>query len=592
MKTSKLFSIIVLALTLVVLSANVSAETGLGTAFTYQGRLIDANNPAEGLYDLQFKLYDAVTDGNKIGLDVNQPDVTVTDGYFTLSLDFGSDVFNGDDRWLEIGVRPGILDDPNNYTFLSPRQQITATPYALQTRGIFVNNAGNVGIGTSDPQVKLSLGAEYPPTLKKLALWDGVDDFYGFGVDWGRITIDTNNTEKMTIADTGNVGIGTTWPIYKLDVNGPVNLNSGISTGVGLLVNGSEALWYDGTYFSWGFGGKANYFADNVGIKTTIPAHPLSFADTFGDKISLWGQTPGGNCVGFGTQAAQLQIYTDGSHADVVFGYGKSDSLTETMRIKGTGNVGIGTTAPAGKLHVSGNGAYSYYGIAPSDSAYNMILQAPSPGTGMFGGIKFNNTGNSQDRVAYIGAINDNYANRKLSLVFGTDDGSSSAERMRLTDSGRLGIGTTAPAAKLHCVGNGAYSYFGEAPTGDAYNIIIEAPSSGAGMFGGIKFNNTGNTQDRVAYIGSINESAANRKSSLVFGTDDGTLSAERMRITGTGYVGIGTKTPARSLHVSDVMRLQPRTTSPSSPAEGDIYMDGTTHKLMVYDGTVWRACW
>jgi hypothetical protein len=58
------------------------------------------------------------------------------------------------------------------------------------------------------------------------------------------------------------------------------------------------------------------------------------------------------------------------------------------------------------------------------------------------------------------------------------------------------------------------------------------------------------------------------------------------------GGVGINMNNPQRSLHVSDVMRLQPRNTEPSDPAEGDIYMDATTHKLMVYDGTTWQACW
>ena len=58
------------------------------------------------------------------------------------------------------------------------------------------------------------------------------------------------------------------------------------------------------------------------------------------------------------------------------------------------------------------------------------------------------------------------------------------------------------------------------------------------------------------------------------------------------GSVGIGTYSPARALHVSDVMRLEPRATAPSSAAEGDMYMSSTTHKLMVYDGTTWQACW
>ncbi len=61
--------------------------------------------------------------------------------------------------------------------------------------------------------------------------------------------------------------------------------------------------------------------------------------------------------------------------------------------------------------------------------------------------------------------------------------------------------------------------------------------------------------------------------------------------VNDAGNVGIGTTSPARKLHVNDVMRLQPRSTAPSSPAEGDIYMDGTSHTLMLYDGTAWRVC-
>ncbi len=63
-----------------------------------------------------------------------------------------------------------------------------------------------------------------------------------------------------------NVGIGSYSPSFKLDVAGAVNLNSGISWGAALHCNGAQALWYDGTYFSWGYGGTYNYFADKVTI--------------------------------------------------------------------------------------------------------------------------------------------------------------------------------------------------------------------------------------------------------------------------------------------------------------------------------------
>src|SRR2546423_5319119 len=77
------------------------------TACTYQGKLTDAGAPANGLYDLKIQLYDAPTGGTPLGAQVKD-DVTVTQGIFTVTLDFGSNVFApGEGRFLEIAVRPG-----------------------------------------------------------------------------------------------------------------------------------------------------------------------------------------------------------------------------------------------------------------------------------------------------------------------------------------------------------------------------------------------------------------------------------------------------------------------------------------------------
>lgn len=105
------------------------------SVFTFQGRLLDNNVAADGIYDFQFKLFDSAHEvySKQQGGDVNTPDVDVIDGYFTVELDFGSDVFTGEARWLEIGVRPGNSNDA--YATLRPRQQLTAVPYALRTRG-------------------------------------------------------------------------------------------------------------------------------------------------------------------------------------------------------------------------------------------------------------------------------------------------------------------------------------------------------------------------------------------------------------------------------------------------------------------------
>ena len=101
------------------------------TAFTYQGRLTDSAMQSNGSYDLSFALYDAATGGNQIGAALTRGNVTVANGIFTVSLDFGANAFSGADRFLEIAVkrrRMRILQK------LTPRQQVTSTPYAIRAQ--------------------------------------------------------------------------------------------------------------------------------------------------------------------------------------------------------------------------------------------------------------------------------------------------------------------------------------------------------------------------------------------------------------------------------------------------------------------------
>ncbi len=100
------------------------------TTFTYQGHLLDHGAPANGNYDLQFTLRDALTAGNQVGSALSAAPVGVTNGLFTVALDFGAGAFPGTDRWLELGVRTN--GSAVAHTLLSPRQAVTTTPYALR----------------------------------------------------------------------------------------------------------------------------------------------------------------------------------------------------------------------------------------------------------------------------------------------------------------------------------------------------------------------------------------------------------------------------------------------------------------------------
>ncbi len=199
MKVRKTFLNMCISLIVLICSVMLFAAP-MGTAFTYQGRLLDDNVAADGVYDFQFKLYDDPNTlaGTQIGSTLMTDEVDVLDGYFIAKLDFGSSVFSGDARWLEVAVRPGASTDPNDYVALSPLQPISPTPYAMYADGSDWNNLANMPAGFAD----------------------GIDNDGGSDLDW---TISGNN---MYSAVSGNVGVGTETPSEKLEVNGNIKANN------------------------------------------------------------------------------------------------------------------------------------------------------------------------------------------------------------------------------------------------------------------------------------------------------------------------------------------------------------------------------
>jgi hypothetical protein len=104
MKT-KLTHHLMATLLCVAFTAPLHAQT---SAFTYQGRLTENGTPATGIYDLQFTIYDAANAGSVIGNPLTNSTVAVSNGLFTVTLDFGAGVFDGSDRRRQIGVRTNL----------------------------------------------------------------------------------------------------------------------------------------------------------------------------------------------------------------------------------------------------------------------------------------------------------------------------------------------------------------------------------------------------------------------------------------------------------------------------------------------------
>jgi hypothetical protein len=107
------------------------------TAFVYQGQLSSNSVPANGLFDIRFRLVDANT--NAVASPLTNAPTGVTNGLFTATLNFGGAPFDGNNRWLELAVRD--FGNTNAYTVLAPPQPITSTPYAI--RSLTAVNASN-----------------------------------------------------------------------------------------------------------------------------------------------------------------------------------------------------------------------------------------------------------------------------------------------------------------------------------------------------------------------------------------------------------------------------------------------------------------
>ena len=206
------FSHLVMALIVaLILSGSALAQA---TAFTYQGKLTDAGNPANGGYLVQFKLYDAAAGGTQIGSTISDVAVTVTNGVFNTSLDFGAPAFPGADRFLEISVKK-LPADP--YTILSPRQQISSSPYSIRTLSaaqadvaLDSNKLGGVAAG------QYVLTGDVRLTNDRNPLPNSAN--YIQNTTTQQTTTNFNIDGNGVVG--GNIGIGTATPRATLDVAG------------------------------------------------------------------------------------------------------------------------------------------------------------------------------------------------------------------------------------------------------------------------------------------------------------------------------------------------------------------------------------
>ena len=117
------------ALSVMMLSHTTLRAAALETGFSYQGRLFDNGVEANGLYEIEFTLRDAATGGNRVGTAVSKAPVLVTNGIFQVTIDFGTNVWDGTKLCLDVGVRTNGAT--NAHFLLTPSQLVQPVPYAI-----------------------------------------------------------------------------------------------------------------------------------------------------------------------------------------------------------------------------------------------------------------------------------------------------------------------------------------------------------------------------------------------------------------------------------------------------------------------------
>ena len=270
------------------LMAATALAVPLGTSFSYQGKLQKDAAPYTGTADMLFRLYDDVGAGAQVGADVTLAGVTVTDGLFTVDLDFGN-VFDGSALWLEVQVlTPGEAD----YTALSPRQLLSAAPYALHALSAPSGGGGASQWVSNGPDLTYSgggvgiLGGSSPFASGRGVFIEGGSTL---GILFAYDYTNAHTLPLILNSPGGNVGVGTTAPGARLDV----------VTNSGMGVHGTTK----GNLFSSLNAAVVGSGLTGTGISgtTSIGVYGASTDDrgVYGVSQTNWGVS--GDCTSAGT---------------------------------------------------------------------------------------------------------------------------------------------------------------------------------------------------------------------------------------------------------------------------------------------------
>ncbi|QQS44664.1 hypothetical protein IPM65_03645 [Candidatus Roizmanbacteria bacterium] len=524
---SRLLTVIILAvffIGFIFLSIQtVSAAPGIRQTINFQGKLVDDEglNVADSTYSIIFTLYDASSGGSQLWQETRS--VATSDGIFREELGTSTSLssvdFNSDSIYL--GIKVGADAE------MTPRVRFTATPYAFQAQNVpwsglqdaAANLAVSMGSYTSAFTYGNSTGANDLFKLADTSSNSGTGKLLSIQTASGSSVkpfhVSSAGVEAILVDASGNIGIGTTNPSRKLDINGTVRMR-------GQLYDYNDSVGTPGQVLSTTATGVEWIDASGVGTDDQTLAEVYAEA---------------GNSVQLTAGSGDIRFYR-GTNTEMLF-------LDES-----SGNVGVGTTNPSiGKLQVSGN-IYSAGTMQVVNSSNNGLTNRGfvlSPAD-YNGESTFTAWGNSGGTTVF-GARNTGSGNITAQLSFEPGAGivristgtTSPSERMRINASGDVGIGTTNPGYKLDVNGdiriaNGSELYsYGSATLGDRSYTTPSYVTSGQTFTASIQA-----LDDAVEGVISGSGGVWSRDSG------NGYLYPQTL----TDSVGIGTSTPSEKLHV------------------------------------------
>lgn len=597
-------------------------NTNIGNAYDQANSARGQANTAYGQANLAYaQANSARSDANTTFATVNTTFATINTTTATMNTATSNRVLKaGDTMTGQLNISSGGLLVTGNSNFDSGT--------------LFVDSVNDrVGINTSTPGYRLTVAGSSGTAALSL-VESGVRtwtvDAGGQSTNTFRIADITAGFARLLIDSTGNVGIGTATVGYKLDVNGIVNIAQGsyirkafTDNTEEFLIRGDASVWNgfisytpsSGTssrgfkFGAWDNAGVRNdwvtFWNGSVGIGTAAPN-----LDSYGNnnsvyRLNIFYSAPTGGTVddllrltskfnsvnnsasanvgsgpaivfagGIGDnqtrdRARIVAVYEGSNLSGLAFHVqDTADSITEKVRIRNNGNVGIGTTNPGRRFHTYING---------SDIAR-------FEGSSTF--IDIDGNGN---QITGSNALR----------FRGTTSGDP---HLLITSGGNVGIGVTTPQRKLDVTGSGILASFGSQMGVNSIAGIhfgySETPSNNdLYKKSAMVFERTDNHNQGGNASGKIHFLLHNTGSTSASGTNSAvlTLDTDGNGTLGSARVGIGTTSPAQTLHVNGNTRIDGYITnirnngSVSAPSTSDHSL-GTRITLYDATATAWYA--